>query len=197
MSTCQSRRGSPPHERTHPRLDGFKLTEEESLVRPLFGIAPVVKHALGYACSTGVRIGWMLTPRLDARTDCIDKRYLDKDAGVIERMGRLRSNHVTGRASALLPAERSRLGLVAPVALRLLVRRVNDEFIDCCWHYALVLVSMIPLLRGVTALAVGVCPWRFNTPHPLPSLGSEYVVIIFPGEKSSLLIGVSDERSET
>ncbi len=68
------------------RLHSFQLTEKETPIFPLFGIVPVFQQPPGDAGNTGIGMGGMLAPGLDARSNPVDQWYFNKPSGVIKRL---------------------------------------------------------------------------------------------------------------
>ena len=74
--------GSRGFRQPDQRFDGFQLAEEEAAVRvALLRVAPMLQQALGDAGRAGI-IG--IAPGLDSRSDLVDQRQFDEDAGIVE-----------------------------------------------------------------------------------------------------------------
>ena len=115
------------------RLDGLQLAEEEPASGKLFRIRPVRQETLGDSRNARIR---RLAPSLHPRSNAVDQRYRNENAGVVECRGIRRGDDVSRGAPSIGQIEQSRLPVIVPMPHRLLVRRVDDKTVDgCAGHY--------------------------------------------------------------
>src|ERR1700719_452723 len=94
--------------------------------------APVLKQTLRRHDYSRVA---RFSPRVHARADRVDQRYLYKDSWIIEAARIRCCRDVTGRSPlSFLQFETPRLPLVLPELHRFVVRRIDDEVCDSFCH---------------------------------------------------------------